>query len=232
MTVDLRVLTWNVHCRKDDRAALGAEVRRLEPDIVLVQEAPRRFGWRRGCAHLADSFGMVVVAGGLPSLGNLIVSSLRVRVLDTWCLRYPLTPGRHMRGAAFARCSVGGAEFVVSGSHLATDPVERPQQAAHWKAALCNVTVPLVAAADVNEGPDGLAWKTVADGLVDTAGDEHRHTPTFPAQGPRNRLDAIFVSPAIEVRRHEVVSTDAARRASDHLPVLADLKLPLYNSGG
>jgi endonuclease/exonuclease/phosphatase family metal-dependent hydrolase len=209
MTVDLRVLTWNVHCRKDDRAALGAEVRRLEPDIVLVQEAPRRFGWRRGCAHLADSFGMVVVAGGLPSLGNLIVSSLRVRVLDTWCLRYPLTPGRHMRGAAFARCSVGGAEFVVSGSHLATDPVERPQQAAHWKAALCNVTVPLVA-----------------------AGDEHRHTPTFPAQGPRNRLDAIFVSPAIEVRRHEVVSTDAARRASDHLPVLADLKLPLYNSGG
>jgi endonuclease/exonuclease/phosphatase family metal-dependent hydrolase len=223
---DLRVLSWNVHGRKDDRAALAAEVRRLEPDLVIVQEAPRRFRWRHGCAALADAFGMVVVAGGLPALGNLVVSSLRVRVLDTWCLRYPLTPGRHLRGAVFARCSVRGVEFVVSGSHLATDPVERPAQAARWKAELSLVDRPLVAGVDVNEGPDGLAWRTVADGLVDTAGDGDRHTPTFPASAPRHRLDAVFVSPDLTVHRHEVVATDAARRASDHLPILADLRLP------
>lgn len=228
--VDLRVLTYNVHGRKDDRAALAAEVRRLEPDVVVVQEAPRRFRWRHGCAELADSFGMVVVAGGLPSMGNLIVSTLRVKVIDTWCLRYPLTPGRHMRGAAFARCSVGGVEFVVSGSHLATDPAERPDQAARWKAELSAVDVALIAAVDVNEGPDGPSWQTVADGLVDTAGQAQRHTPTFPARGPRYRLDALFVSKDVEVVRHDVVATEATRRASDHLPVMAELRL--YNRTG
>jgi endonuclease/exonuclease/phosphatase family metal-dependent hydrolase len=34
------------------------------------------------------------------------------------------------------------------------------------------------------------------------------------------------VSPDIEVQRYEVVETDQARRASDHLPVLAELALP------
>ncbi len=223
MSAQLRVVSYNVHGRQDDRAALAAEVRRLEPDVVVVQEAPRRFRWRHGCADLASSFGMVVAAGGLPSLGNLIVVSLRVKVLDTWCLRYPLTPGRHLRGAAFARCSVGGVEFVASGSHLATDPVERPAQAAHWKAALAAVDVPLVAAADINEGPGGASWCTVADGLVDTAGERGR--PTFPAVGPRHRLDAIFVSPDVTVRDFETVETDLTRRASDHLPVVADLTL-------
>lgn len=224
--VELRVLTYNVHGRKDDRRVLAAEVRRLDPDLVIVQEAPRRFRWRHGCADLAHSFGMLVVVGGLPSLGNLIVSTLRVKVLQTWCVRYPLTPGRHLRGAAFARCAVGGTEFVVSGSHLATDPVERPAQAARWKAELSAVDAPLIVGADVNEGPDGLAWRTVADGLVDTAGEADRNTPTFPALGPRHRLDGLFVTPDIEIRRHEVVATEATRHASDHLPVLAELTLP------
>src|ERR1700712_1183780 len=134
--IPLRVLSYNVHGLRDDRAALTGLVRDLEPDVVIVQEAPRRFRWRHKCAALADDFGLVVAAGGLPSLGNLLLVSLRVRVHETWCLRYPLTPGRHLRGAAFAMCSVRGARFMVSGSHLATDPTERPDQAARWKAAL------------------------------------------------------------------------------------------------
>ncbi len=224
--VGLRVLTYNVHGRRDDRAALAAAVRALEPDVVVVQEAPRRFGWRHGCAALADSFGLVVAAGGLPALGNLILVSLRVKVHDTWCMRYPLTPGRHLRGAAFARCSAGGAGFTVSGSHLATDPGERPAQAKLWKAELSAVQGPLVAAGDLNEGPGGESWETVADGLVDTAGDAHARTPTFPARSPRTRLDAVFVSRDVRVRGHTVVDTDQTRRASDHLPVLAELAVP------
>jgi endonuclease/exonuclease/phosphatase family metal-dependent hydrolase len=188
---------------------------------VVVQEAPRRFRWRHKCAALADDCGMVVAAGGMPSLGNLIMVNLRVRVHDTWCLRYPLTPGRHMRGAAFASCSVRGATFTVSGSHLATDPVERPAQAARWKRELAGVEGPLIAAGDLNEGPGGGAWRTVADGLVSSAS-----ALTFPATLPRLQLDAVFVTPDISVERYAVVETDQARRASDHLPVVADLLLP------
>jgi endonuclease/exonuclease/phosphatase family metal-dependent hydrolase len=219
--VPLRVLTYNVHGLKDDRAALVGLVRELEPDAVIVQEAPRRFRWRHKCAALADDFGVVGAAGGLPALGNLLLVSLRLRVHETWCLRYPLTPGRHLRGAAFADCSVRGARFTLSGSHLATDPVERPAQAARWKQELSRLDGPVIAAGDLNEGPGGGAWRTVADGLI-TA----ESPATFPATLPRLRLDAIFVTPDVTVEKYDVVDTDRARRASDHLPVVADLLLP------
>lgn len=219
--VPLRVVTYNVHGLRNDRAALVGLVRELEPDAVIVQEAPRRFRWRHKCAALADDFGMVVAAGGLPSLGNLLLVSLRLRVHGTWCLRYPLTPGRHLRGAAFADCSVRGARFTLSGSHLATDPVERPAQAARWKQELSRLDGPVIAAGDLNEGPGGGAWRTVADGLI-TADSP----ATFPATLPRLRLDAIFVTPDVTVDKYDVVDTDRARRASDHLPVVADLLLP------
>jgi endonuclease/exonuclease/phosphatase family metal-dependent hydrolase len=221
--VPLRVLSYNVHGLRDDRAALVEMVRDLAPDVVIVQEAPRRFRWRHKCAALADDVGMVVGAGGQPALGNLILVSLRLRVHDTWCLRFPLTPGRHLRGAAFARCSVrDAAPFTVSGSHLATDPVERPAQAAEWKAALAATGGPVIAAGDLNEGPGGSAWRMVADGLSTSSGG----ALTYPATLPRHRIDAIFVTPDISVDSYDVLDTDQARRASDHLPVLAQLSLP------
>jgi endonuclease/exonuclease/phosphatase family metal-dependent hydrolase len=217
----LRVLSYNVHGLRDDRAELTGLIRGLAPDVVLVQEAPRRWRWRTKCASFAAECGMVVGAGGLPSLGNLLMVDMRVHVHDTWELRFPLTPGRHMRGAVFATCSVRGVRFTVSGSHLATDATERPAQAGHWKKALSEVDGPLIAAADLNEGPGGGAWRTVADGLTDCGG-----ALSFPASLPRQRLDAVFVSPGVEIVGCETVETDAARRASDHLPVLAELMLP------
>lgn len=224
--VPLRVLSYNVHGLRDDRSALTGLIRDLEPDVVVVQEAPRRFRWRHKCAALADDIDMVVAAGGLPALGNLILVTLRVSVHETWCLRYPLIPGRHLRGAAFARCSVKDARFTVSGSHLATDPIERPAQAAQWKSALAAVDGPLVAAGDLNEGPGGGAWRTVADGFAAP----HDAGLTYPATLPRLRLDAVFVSPDIAIESYDVIETDQARRASDHLPVLVDLLLP-FSSG-
>ncbi|MGX6604202.1 endonuclease/exonuclease/phosphatase family protein [Micromonosporaceae bacterium Da 78-11] len=215
-------MSYNVHGLKDDRASLIALVRETAPDVLIVQEAPRRFRWRHKCAALADDVDMVFGAGGLPALGNLILVSLRVRVLETWCLRYPLTPGRHLRGAAFARGSVRGASFTVSGSHLATDPTERPDQAAMWKEALLGVDGPAIAAADLNEGPGGGAWRTVEDGLLSsTAG-----RPTFPATLPARLIDGVFVTPDIVIDKYEIVENDLARRASDHLPVVVDLRLP------
>ncbi|MEV0730027.1 endonuclease/exonuclease/phosphatase family protein [Polymorphospora sp. NPDC050346] len=223
----LRVLSYNIHSQKDDRTALAAVVRGLAPDVVIVQEAPRRFRWRQKCAALAESFGMVVAEGGLPSLGNLVLTSLRLRVGETWCLQYPLTPGRHMRGAVFAECSIGPARFVIAGSHLSTDPTERPGQATLFKKALAEVSLPLIIGADLNENSGGAAWRTIADGCTDAAvaadlGDRY----TYSCANPRDRIDALFVDPRIEVAKYDVVDTPEARRASDHFPVLVDLVLP------
>ncbi len=223
----LRVVSYNVHSLRDDRHALVEVVRDLAPDVVILQEAPRRLRWRSRCADLAHDFGLVVAAGGQPALGNLLATNLRVRVHDTYCLRYPLTPGRHLRGAAFAHCSIGGTPFLLAGSHLSTDPAERPAQAALLKKELAGADAPVVFGGDLNEEAAGAAWRTVAEGLVDVAAAAGgAELPTFSRTDPRRRIDALFVTENIEVLRCDVPRTGAVRLASDHFPVVADVVLP------
>lgn len=230
MGTEVRVVSYNIRTLRDDRAALAAVVRELAPDVLLVQEAPRRFRWRHKCAALAHSLDLVVAAGGLPGLGNLVLTDLRVQVERTWCLRFPLTPGRHLRGAAFVQCRVRDTPFVVVASHLATDPVERPEQARLLRRALADLPAAVVLGADVNDTPGGAAWRAVADGLVDAAttaaagggGDR----PTYWRSNRPRRIDGIFVDPRITVESYRVLDTPESRRASDHLPVVADLSLP------
>jgi endonuclease/exonuclease/phosphatase family metal-dependent hydrolase len=222
------VVSYNVHSLRDDRAALAAVVRELAPDVVLVQEAPRRFRWRARCAALAASFGLVVAAGGGPGLGNLILTHLRVRVWQGWCLRLPHAPGRHPRGVAFARCELAGAGFVVAGAHLSTDPAERPRQARLLAGALAGIHAPVVVGMDVNDEPGSVAWQALTARLLDPGGS----APTFPGTAPARRIDAILVQPGVTVHNYRVVDTPLARRASDHLPVVADLGLPAGPGAG
>ncbi|MEV6694057.1 endonuclease/exonuclease/phosphatase family protein [Micromonospora sp. NPDC051196] len=226
--VPLRVVSYNVHGQRDDVAALAAVVRQVAPDVLIVQEGPRRFGWRAKSATLAASLGLVVAAGGLPSLGNLLLVSLRVRVTGVRHQRFPLTPGRHMRGAAYADCLVGtGARFTVAGSHLATDPAERPEQAKLFKRELDSAPLPVIAAADLNDEPGGPAWHTVAHGLTDAAvAADRADRLTYSCANPRRRIDGVFVDPRITVVDYDVPDTPLTRRASDHFPIVVDLLLP------
>jgi endonuclease/exonuclease/phosphatase family metal-dependent hydrolase len=225
MSTALRVLSYNVRGLSDDRASLSSVVRSLAPDLVFVQEAPRRFRWRTRCADMAHSWGMIYAAGGLPSLGNVIVTNQRVRVHETWCLQYPLTPGRHMRGAAFARCSIGRVPFVAIASHLSIDDAERPAQAHMLKTAINECADPVLFGGDLNETSGGSAWRMLADGLIDTGLVDG--APTFPVAAPKRRIDVIFTDPRCEVVRYEVLDSPAARRASDHFPIVLDVALPV-----
>jgi endonuclease/exonuclease/phosphatase family metal-dependent hydrolase len=221
----IRVLSYNVHRLDDDRDALKTVVRTLAPDVVFVQEGPRRLRWRSRSAAMANSFAMLYAAGGLPALGNVIVTNHRVRVHDTWCLRYPLTPGRHMRGAAFARCSVDGVTFVAVASHLATDDVERPGQARMLKSAMSDVSEPIILGCDLNDTPAGESWKMLSDGLVDAGADSD--LPTYPVHKASRRIDAIMVDARCRIERFEVVDSEITRIASDHFPIVSDIALPV-----
>lgn len=224
MTHRLRLLSYNVHGLRDDVGALASVVRGADPDIVVVQEGPRRIRWRTRSATLASRLGMFVAGGGEPALGNLVLVGMRVRGRGDRCVQFPLTPGRHMRGAVLVDCSIGGTRFVVAGSHLATDARERPLQAAILRRALADVEVPVLLGLDVNEEADGSAWRTLmADGLVDAAGGAD--VATFPAAGPCRRIDAVLVDPRCEIVDYRVLDSPEARRASDHLPVLVDVIL-------
>lgn len=225
--VALRLLTYNVHGLRDDTGALVRVVRDAAPDVLYVQEAPRRFRWRHRCAELARRCGMYVAAGGGPALGNLLLVSQRVRVHEAWCMRYPLTPGRHLRGAAFARCSVAGSRFLLAGSHLSTDPAERPHQAALLRAALGGITEPVLLAADLNDTAGSLSWRTLADSRVDAghaAG--HDKTPTYSVVSPRRRIDAVFADRRCSVTDYQVLDNPDVRCASDHFPVLVGVAVP------
>jgi endonuclease/exonuclease/phosphatase family metal-dependent hydrolase len=226
--ISFRIVSYNVNSQRGDGAALVELVRGLEPDIVVVQEAPRRLRWRTLNAHLAQRLGLLYAAGGAPSLGNVVLTSHRVSVRDSWCVQFPLTPGRHMRGAVFARCAIGATGFVVGGSHLATDPTERRTQAAVLRRVMNEVDLPLVLAADVNEEAGGSAWRTLAEGMIDSASAaaDGAAPPTFPAPAPSQRIDAVFVGDGLSVRAATVVGGALARRASDHLPLVVDLTLP------
>ncbi|MGH3736579.1 MAG: endonuclease/exonuclease/phosphatase family protein [Micromonosporaceae bacterium] len=227
MALGLRLLTYNVHGLRDDVAALARVVRAARPDVVYVQEAPRRFRWRSRCAELAHRCGLFVASGGGAALGNLLLVSLRVRVHQAWSLRYPFTPGRHLRGAAFARCSVAGRRFVIAGSHLSTDPDERPTQAALLRAALAASADPVLLAADLNDTPGSLSWRTLCDSRADAAevaGDGR--TPTYSVHSPRRRIDAVFADQRCPVTAYQVLDTPDVRCASDHFPVLVEVAVP------
>jgi endonuclease/exonuclease/phosphatase family metal-dependent hydrolase len=196
--------------------------------VVVVQEAPRRFRWRTKSAVLAHRLGLVVAGGGLPALGNLVLTGLRVRVHEQNCVRYPLTPGRHLRGAVVVRCSIGGTRFAVAGSHLATDPGERPAQAEILRRVLADVDDPLLLGIDLNENPGGGAWRALTAGrLVDAAAATGRaDRATFPVTAPDRRIDGIFVDDRCEILDYRVFDPPEARRASDHFPLLVDVALP------
>jgi endonuclease/exonuclease/phosphatase family metal-dependent hydrolase len=221
VAVLLRVLSYNVHGLKDDRAALSRVVRAAAPDVVFVQEAPRRFRWRSRSAELARQCGLFVGAGGGPALGNLILVSERVRVLADRPLRFPLRPGRHLRGIALADCEVAGVRFTAAGTHLSTDAQERLDQADRLAAVLSAQPAPLVVGADLNEPPGGAAWhRLLSAKLADTA---TGNPATYPASAPHSRLDAVLTDAATECLRYEVVADRDTRAASDHLPVLVEI---------
>jgi len=103
----LRVLSYNIHGQQDGPAALAEVVRAADPDVVIVQEGPRRLRWRTKSAQLAHAFGLVYATGGLPSLGNVILTSrlrqspsLLGRSLIWRCSKQRLCDGQHRYSCA------------------------------------------------------------------------------------------------------------------------------------
>lgn len=222
----LRVLSYNIRSLKDDSTALASVIRDVDPDLAVIQEGPRRFRWRQRIAALARNTNLLYAAGGLPGLGNVLLTSQRVRVHDTWEVRYPLTPGRHLRAGVFARCSAGRLPFVVAGTHLSLDPAERVRQADQFMAEIASVADPVIVGCDVNEKPDEPAWRVLASGLVDTAlATGHDQLATFPSSSPRRRIDGVFVAPSVRILDYQVLDTPQTRLASDHCPLVVDLAL-------
>ena len=232
---ELRLLTYNVRSLQDDAAAVASVIRACEPDVVAVQEAPRKLRWRSKRAALARTSGLVVATADRPG-GLMLMTSLAAKVLSTGFAELPKTSKLHQRAVTFAEIELRGSRWSVASVHFSLDADERARHLGPLWAAVEGVRAPLVIAGDVNDEADKPVWQSLAARLQDSyAVAPDGPAETFPARRPRRRIDAVFADPSIEVVAcHAVHGVDAnggpgATRdlliaASDHLPVLAVLR--------
>ncbi|MFF7362920.1 endonuclease/exonuclease/phosphatase family protein [Streptomyces sp. NPDC008125] len=236
----VRVLSYNVRSLRDDPAALARVIRACAPDLVFVQEAPRFFRWRKAAARLAAATDLVLLSGGATAAGPLLLCSLRATVERTEDVLLPRTPGLHRRGFATAVVKIAGTRLGVVSCHLGLRADERLAQA---RALLDRVEAMgvghAVVGGDLNEVPAGDAFRLIAGRLHDgwavrPWGGEH----TFPADGPVRRIDAVLTTDGIEVLGCGVpaglpgIGDADLRAATDHLPVLAALRVPAATHEG
>jgi endonuclease/exonuclease/phosphatase family metal-dependent hydrolase len=198
----------------------------LAPDLVVLQEADRRFGSRAAALplDLMAGHGWTPVPfesrpASIGWHGNAILAGPRMTLHDRLRLEIPaLEP----RGAVLAEFEVAGAPVRVVGMHLDLSGLVRRRQAhAILDTIARRESMPTVLMGDMNE------WRTSAGCIADFAADYHLvHTgPSFPATRPLARLDRIFLSDDMDAIDSGVHHSPLATNASDHLPVWVKLGL-------
>ena len=138
----------------------------------------------------------------------------------------PLQKGKHQRGAAMARLSVRGREFLAVGTHLSLWDDERAEQAELLSAEI-PAELPVLLGGDLNEVPGGPVSKTFGVRWRDVAvATGNGKAATYSTVHAHQRLDYLWVEPLVTVRDYRVIDTPDSRRASDHFPIWAELELP------
>ncbi|WP_233617741.1 endonuclease/exonuclease/phosphatase family protein [Actinomadura sp. WAC 06369] len=231
----LRVMSYNVRSLRDDPAAVARVVRALRPDVLCLQEVPRFWGWRGKRRRLARDCG-TAVAAGRRACGLAVLAAPHVRRAAREFHLLTPDPDLHRRGLAVAVLEVGGSRLVAASTHLdlAAEPRRR-----HVREILDlldrareRYKAPVVLAGDVNEEPGGPAWSLLAGRLRDgRAVAPAGEAATFSARSPRRRIDGVFADPDLEVVGCGVPAGEGApaadyAAATDHRPVVADLRLP------
>jgi endonuclease/exonuclease/phosphatase family metal-dependent hydrolase len=228
MSATLRVVSYNVRHLRDDSSALVRVVRSLEPDVLCLQETPRHPLWRSRLAGLARDTGLLYAAGGRGSGNCAVLAHLRVDVKGSHEVRFSKRPRLHRRGMVVVDLAVGGLPVSVASTHLGLDAAER---VIHVGEALRFLDAmgawPAVLAGDLNEKPGGPTWQALGARFRDSWVLAPRDgEATFPAVSPRKRIDAVLVDPGVAVDGCGVpAGLVAPEAATDHLPVVADLRL-------
>ncbi len=238
----LRVLSYNIHkCiggvdRRYDPSRIVDVIRKLDTDILMLQEVDAGVTRSKGDKQvdvLGEELGLpyrtwfpnVDVRGG-GQYGNAILS------------RYPLIESSNVdlsvrfkkkRSALHAvlrvRHDAVDRTVHVFNMHLGLAGYERKQQLqkfldCHPFAHLHHDT-PVVVGGDLNDVYGGLGTLLAPSGFRGI----QKRPLTFPAWGPMRALDAIFVRGDVDFMRLSRCDSDLARRASDHRPLVAEVRL-------
>lgn len=224
----LRLATYNM------RKAVGLDRRRdpgrvievingLAADVVVLQEADRRLGARPAALphhalELHTDFTPVHLATNDVSLGFHGNAVLVRRGLAISHPRRIDLPGLEPRGAVAVRV---GTSLCVVGVHLGLMRQSRRAQLAHLVDMLRDEPLPRAILGDFNEWSPEHGLEALASGY-----DVHAPGRSFHAARPIAALDRVALSHGLALQDAGVVGHGHARKASDHLPVWADIRLP------
>jgi endonuclease/exonuclease/phosphatase family metal-dependent hydrolase len=235
--VDLRIATYNIHrCRGLDRRTIPSRIadvlREIAADVVALQEV---IGAGPAGAGQAEEIGAALGMGWVMTT----VRHLRNHLFGNVVLsRFPIVHHSHYelswrtcepRACQRADLDLGqGRTLHVYNVHLGTAVLERRYQAPRLASFVHDhrVTGPKMILGDFNEWTRGLATRTL-NSLFDSV-DIHAHLQrrrTYPGIFPLLHLDHIYYEGKVEVRGVELPRTRKALIASDHLPLVANVRI-------
>lgn len=242
----LRVMTYNVHScigmdGKIDPERIARVIARARPDVVALQELDvgrSRTQGRDQAQIIAHSLEMDFHFHPTVHLEEERYGDAVLTHLPRFLLKAAPLPGLadkpqlEPRGALWMSVDLHGCEVQIINTHLGLIAAERTAQAdallgEDWLGnARCRA--PVILCGDFNSLPSSPVCRQLATRLNDVQIAARRHRPrsTFSGRFPMMRIDHIFVSPDIEVTGIEVPDSELARVASDHLPLVAELRIP------
>ena len=232
----LRAMTWNIHgSARPDVSILSSTISRESPDIVGLQEV--RASQARS---IAESLGMHHVwsmkhnpyapftrwAEGLAVLSMNPILEHGVHELNA-----PTSRRSHRRRIALCATSMFGERRIsIVNTHLSSHTAERARatEAVRIRAIVDNLHDSFViVTADLNDDGEPMIVQTISgDDLHDTWDTDEQHDSgnTCPAHRPTMRLDHVLVPRGASVES-VVVATPTVTTISDHLPVVAVMRL-------
>ncbi|HJR60194.1 MAG TPA: endonuclease/exonuclease/phosphatase family protein [Vicinamibacterales bacterium] len=235
--LDIRIATYNIHrCRGMDRRTMPSRIadviRSMDADVVALQEVIGAGPSGEGQAEeIGAALGMGWVMHSVRQLrnhhfGNVVLSRFPVVHHGHYDLSW-----RTCEERACQRVDLdlgGDAVLHVYNVHLGTAVLERRYQAARLAAFVHDHRIkgPKVILGDFNEWMKGLATRTLSALFKSIDIAQHlKRKRTYPGFFPLLHLDHIYYEGEVTVRSLELVRTRKALVASDHLPLVADLRI-------
>jgi endonuclease/exonuclease/phosphatase family metal-dependent hydrolase len=233
--MELVALSYNIHRgvgldRRLDLDRIADVIAETSADVVGLQEVIRAAGVGRAdqAAYLAARLGMTVVMGAARphgpggTYGNALLTRWPVRGSLTHDLTFKT---REPRACLRVDLDVGGMAVHVFVSHLGIAMRERRDQIGRLGAfirAAAGLAGPRVLLGDFNEWHPGPVSRRLR---TEFPSPMRRPLRTHPAVFPLFALDRIYWDRELEGREFHAHRSRLARVASDHLPVMARLRV-------